>query len=207
MNEVIPWFLAVFRKQGKSEGFDSCNRLRNLTQIGLKSLIFQPDEFDEWHKKNLCQALYIISKPWVNSNWRFSLKTLILGQNPWIFVPCDLEILQMTLKNNRAPLLCYFKLCASFQSQWWIQTGVTVGKRQIWVKMADFLYRATLRFDRWPWKTIGHLVYATSSFVHRFKDIDEFKLELQFRNAKFGSKSTIFIAQWPWNLMDDLENQ
>ena len=29
-------------KQGKSEGFDSCDRPSNLTQIGLKSSIFQP---------------------------------------------------------------------------------------------------------------------------------------------------------------------
>ena len=28
------------------------------------------------------------------------------GQNQWFFVPCDLEIWRMTLKNNRAPLLC-----------------------------------------------------------------------------------------------------
>ena len=41
-------------------------------------------------------------------------------------------------KNNRAPLLCYFKLCASFRSHWWIQTGVTVRKRPIWVKFDDF---------------------------------------------------------------------
>ena len=33
-----------------------------------------------------------------------------------IFVLCDLRIWRMTLKNNRAPLLCYIKLCASFQS-------------------------------------------------------------------------------------------
>ena len=45
----------------------------------------------------------------------------------------------MTLKNNWAPLLCYFKLCASFHSHWWIQTGVTVRKRLIWVKIDDFL--------------------------------------------------------------------
>ena len=31
-----------------------------------------------------------------------------------------------------------------------------------------FLEAATLKFDRWPWKTIGHLFYATSSFVHHF---------------------------------------
>ena len=43
----------------------------------------------------------------------------------------------------------------------------------------------TLKFDVRPWKTIGHLFYATSSFVHRFKIIGEFKLELQSGNAQF----------------------
>ena len=32
----------VDKKQGKSEGFDSCDRPGNLTQIGFKSSIFQP---------------------------------------------------------------------------------------------------------------------------------------------------------------------
>ena len=36
------------------------------------------------------------------------------GKNQWFYVPCDLEIWQMSLKNIRAPLPCYFKLCASF---------------------------------------------------------------------------------------------
>ena len=40
--------------------------------------------------------------------------------------------------NNRAPLLCHFKLCASFRSHWWIQTGVRVRKRPIWVKFDAF---------------------------------------------------------------------
>ena len=60
-------------------------------------------------------------------------------------------------KNNRAPLLCYFKLCASFCNHWWSQTGVTVRKRQIWVKIDDFFSRVTLKFDGWPWKIVGHL--------------------------------------------------
>ena len=60
-------------------------------------------------------------------------------------------------KNNRAPLLCYFKLGASFRSHWWIQTGVTVQKRPIWVKIHHFFSRVTLKFDGWPWKTIVHL--------------------------------------------------
>ena len=64
----------------------------------------------------------------------------------------------------------------------------------------------TLKFDGWPWKTIGHLFYATSSFVHHFKAICEFKLELQSGNAQFGSKLAIFCPVWPWNLRDDLKN-
>ena len=56
------------------------------------------------------------------------------GSNSTIFRGGDLEIWRMTLKNNRAPLLCFFKLCAAFCTHWWIQTGVTVQKRPIWVK-------------------------------------------------------------------------
>ena len=111
----------------------------------------------------------------------------------------------MTLKIKRAPLLCYFKLCASFRSYRWFQTWVTVRKRPNWVKFDDFLSHVTWKFDGWPWKTIGHLFYATSSFVNHFVAICVFKLELQSGNDQSGSNSTIFRAVWPWNLTDDLE--
>ena len=82
-----------------------------------------------------------------------------------------------------------------------------VRKRPIWVKIGDALYRVTLKFDWWPWKMIGHLSFAVSSFVQHFIAIAEFKLELQSGNAHFGSNLTIFRAVWPWNLTDDLEKQ
>ena len=131
------------------------------------------------------------------------------GSKSAIYFPCDLQIwwIRMTLKNNRAPLLCCFKLYASFHNHRWLQTKVTVRKRSIRVKIRDFLSRMTLKFDKWPWKSIGHIFYATSNFMHHFVAIGEFKLELQSGNAQFGSKSTIFRAVWPWNLMDDLEKQ
>ena len=59
------------------------------------------------------------------------------GSKSEFFVPCDLEIWQMTLKNNRAHLLCCFKLCALFHSHQWFETGGTVQKRPIWVKIED----------------------------------------------------------------------
>ena len=142
----------------------------------------------------------------MNSNWSYSPETPNLGQIQRFLEPCDLEISRMTLKNNRAPLHCYFKLYASFLSHRWIQAGVTVWKRPIWVKINDFLSRVTLQFDVLPWKTIGHLFYATSSFVHHFLAIGDFKLELQSGKAQFGSNSTIFRAVWPWNLTMTLRN-
>ena len=99
----------------------------------------------------------------------------------------------MTSKNHRAPLLHHTKLCASFQTHWWIQTAVTVKKCSIWVKIGDFLSCVALKFDGWPWQTKGHLFYATSSFVNHFKAIGEFKLEWESGNAQFRSTSAIFV--------------
>ena len=155
----------------------------------------------------LLQTMCIISYPLVNSNWSYSPETPNLGQIRRFLEPCNLEIWRMTFKNNRAPLLCYSKLCASFRIHWCIQTWDTVRKRPIWVKFDDFFSRVTLKFDEWPWKTIGHLFNTTSSFVHHFVPIGEIKLELQSGNAQSGSNSTIFRAVWPWNLTDDLEKQ
>ena len=107
-----------------------------------------------------------------------------LDSNRRFFTPCDLEIWWMTPHNNGAPLLYYIKLCASFQIHQWIHTGVTVQKHSVRVKIDDFLSHVTLKFDGWPWKTIGHLFNDTASFLHHFITIDEFKLELQSESAQ-----------------------
>ena len=167
----------------------------------------------------------------MNWNWSCSPETLFRR----FLEHYDLEIWWITLKNNRAPLLSNIKLCASFHHHMWIQTGVTVQKRQSWV-----LTSVTLTFDLWPWPfawtsllslvitpvnfmmirwwehsqkgvTDGRMdgkyhslsclvaaknnrapLLSSSSFVQHFIAISEFKLELQSKNAKFGSKSTIF---------------
>ena len=80
------------------------------------------------------------------SNWSYSPETPNLGQIRQFLEPCDLEIWRMTLKNNRAPLLCFFQLCAWFHCHMWIQTGVRVRKRLSWV-----LTSVTLTFDLSPW--------------------------------------------------------
>ena len=169
-------------------------------------------KFDGWPHKIIGQFFYITSsfvyhlKPSMNSNWSYCPETHNSGQNRW-FLSRVTEIWRITLKNNRASLLCYIKLCTSFQTHWWIQTWVTVRKCSIRVKINDFFSRVTSKFYGWREKKIGCLFYATSSFKHHFVAIGEFKLALQSGNAQSGSNSTIFRAVWPWNSTDDLVKQ
>ena len=147
----------------------------------------------------------------MNSNWSYSPETPNLGQIRQFLELCDLEIWRMTLKNNRAPLQWPWKTTSSFGHHF-----VAIGdfKLELQSGNAQFGSKSTIFRAVWPWnltydleKTIGHLFYATSSSMHHFIAIGEFKLELQSRNAQFGSKSSIFLAVWPCNLTYDLEKQ
>ena len=174
-------------------------------------------KFDGWPRKIIGHLFYTTSN-FVHHFKSFGEFKLELqsgnsqfGSKLVIFVPCDLEIWWITLENNRAPLQYYIKLCASFQSHGWIQSGVTVWNAQFGSKSLIFLSCVTLKFHGWLWKTIGHLFCATLSFVHHFKAISELKLELQSGNAQFGWKSAIFLSHvtlkfdgWPWKTIDHL---
>ena len=50
------------------------------------------------------------------------------------------------MKNNRAPLLSYIKLCASSHRHMWIQTGATARKR-----LNGVMTSVTLTIDLWHW--------------------------------------------------------
>ena len=149
-------------KQGKSEGFDSCDRPSNLTQIGFKSSIFQPvgpwNLMDDPKKNNRAPVLcYFKLFASFRSHWWMQTgvtvpKTPNLGQIWHFFEPCDLEIWRMTFKNNRRPLLCYFKLCASFRTHWWIQTGVKSPETPNRGQMLCFLEPCDLEIWRMTFK-------------------------------------------------------
>ena len=92
-----------------------------------------------------------------------------LDKNQWVIVLSDLKIWQMTLKNSRAPILCYFKICASFHCHMWIKTGIIVQKRLDWV-----LTSITLTFDHWPWPFAGtsllSMVITPENFIMTLLD-------------------------------------
>ena len=85
------------------------------------------------------------------------------------------------------------------------------GNAQFGSKSAIFLSCATLKFDRWLRKTIGHLFYAPSSSMRHLIAISGFKLKLPSGNSQFGSISAIFLSHvtlkfegWPWKIIGHL---
>ena len=139
--------------QGKSEGFDSCDQPSNLSQIVFKSSIFGPYhlKFDGWPRQIVGYLFYPVSSFEHHFISIGKLKLESQSGNNWLgsifFALCDLEIWQMTSKNNRAPFLWYLKLCASFHSHQSIQSRDTVWKRAIWFKIGYFFAPC----DLWIW--------------------------------------------------------
>ena len=109
-----------------------------------------------------------------------------LGQNRRFFVPCDLEIRWMTLKNNRVPLLCHIKLYAAFHHHMYIQTGVTVRKLLSWV------LTWSCDLDLWPltltfvWTSLLSLVITPENFMM-----------IQWQEH-FEKGVTVGRLQWNW---------
>ena len=131
-------------------------------------------------------------------SWVVTSVTLTFDLWPWPFAWTSLLSLVITPENF-------------MMIRWWehSQKGVTDRRTDRQTdRRTDGRTDWTIHRAAWSQlKTIGHLFYATSSLVHHFVAIGEFKLELQSGNAQSGSKSTIFLAMWPWNLTDDLEKQ
>ena len=148
-------------------------------------------------KNNKAHLLYYIKLcAAFQSHWHIQIGVTVWKHS--IRVKIGDFLSQVTLKidvwpwKNRAPVLYYVKLCASFQLHWWSQSWVTASNQSSQVKIGDFSSRVTLKIEVWPWKTIGNLSYAASTFVHHFIVNGKFKLELQFGNAPFGPKLTLF---------------
>ena len=74
---------------------------------------------------------------------------------------------------------------------WWLQSALSSSSNQIQI---DFSAHVTLKFDRWPWQTIGNLLHAPRSYVCHFIAIHIFKLELSPRNPQIPSQIINFSA-------------
>ena len=146
-------------------------------------------KFDGWPRKTIWRLFY--------TTWSFehrlkaidefklksySPKMLNSGQNRLFVVQRDLEIWWMTLENNKEAFLNWTKLCASFQSHGSYRLEMLNSGQKRFFFLRDLeIWQMTLENDR-----ASPLCY---SFVHHFKAIGEFKLELQSGNSIFWSTS------------------
>ena len=156
----------------------------------------------------LHQALCIIPKPWVNSNWSYSPEALNLGQNRQFLSRVTLKFYGCPWKTIGHIFYSVLKLCASFHSHHGIQTGVTVWKRPMWVKIDVFLSRVTLKFDRWPWKNkrshlLGFFKLCVSFCSHWWIQIwvTVWKRPIWVQIVKVFNRVTLNVDGWPWKII------
>ena len=114
--------------------------------------------------------------------------------------PCDLQIWQMTFKNNREPLLLYFKLCAAFRSHWWIQTGVkspetpNLGQIQCSLEPCDLeIWRMTLKNN---WAPLLSIIKLYASFHHHMWI--QTGVTVRKRFSWVLTSVTLTFDHWPW---------
>ena len=129
----------------------------------------------------------------------------------WVVTLCDLDLFDLWPDDLFTAWTLLWSLVITpdnfMMIRWWehSQKGVTDRRTD---GQTDGQTENTICRAAWSQlQTIGLLFYVTSSFVHHFVAIGEFKLELQSGNAQSGSNSTIFKAVRPWNLTDDLAKQ
>ena len=139
------------------------------------------------------------------SNGRYSSETLNSDPNRQFLVPCDIEIWWMTLKNNRASLLCCFKLYVSFHSHGWIQSKFTGRKCSIWVKIGDLLSRVTLVFMRMTLRNNRAPLLCCFKLYASFHSYRWIKTKVTFRKRSIRVKIGDFLSRvilkfdwWPW---------
>ena len=99
------------------------------------------------------------------------------------------------LQNNRAPLLGFIKFVHYFKAIIEFKLELQSGNAQFRSKLAIFFIPVDIEFRRMILKTIGHLFYATSNFLHHFLAICELKLELRPGNTQKHN-----FYQWQWLL-------
>ena len=129
--------------------------------------------------------------------WKPSIRVKIV-----YFYVCDLEIWQMTSKTIGQLFHAYSSCVHHFINISAFDRELQPENTQFWSKSMIFFSRVTLKFGQWPWKTKGHLSHSTSSFVHHFIIICQFKLKLTVRkrvNWVLTSVTLTFAFDlWPW---------
>ena len=185
------------RKQGKSEGFDSCDRPSILTWNWIRIVDFLAHvtwKFDGRPRKTIGHLFCTISSfvQHFIAICQFKMKWQSSGNAQFGFLS------RVTFKFDGWPWKTkgyLFYATSSFvhhliaMCQFIIE--LQSGKAKFGSKSTIFLSRVTLIFDGWPWKTIGHLFYAASSFGHHY-------IAIRKRLIWVLTYVALTFDLWPW---------
>ena len=149
-----------------------------------------------YHLK-LCALIY--SHLWIPTG--VTVRKCLIGVKIVVLSACG-ALKFSTSKKKRAPIQCPSSFVHYFVAICEFKLVLQSGNAQFRSKSSIFWLT---RPDRWPWNTTGCIFNATSSFVHNFRAICEFKLRLESGNAQFRSKSSILWCVRSWNLTNDLK--
>ena len=151
----------------------------NQSQIGDILAVWPWNLTDDIEKQQgtspmLIEAMCVISLPSVDSNWSYRLETL--KSEPCLFI-CNCEGRLLYAPKSFVLHVTAIRVLKLLSSE----------NAEIRDKLAIFGF-VTLKFDRWPPKTIGNL---SSSYACHLIIICELKLELLSANAQIRAKSSI----------------
>ena len=135
-----------------------------LTQIGFKSLIYLACltlKFDGWPRKTIGHLFYTMYS--FVHHFKAIGEIKLELQSGHVQFRSQSVIFLSRVKDNKAPLLCHIKLCASSHHHMWIQTGFIFQKQLNWVlSFVTFM-------DTWPWPfawtSLLSMVITTKNFM------------------------------------------
>ena len=162
---------AMEKEQGKSEGLIAATGLVMLLKLDSNRRLFSPrdlkilwiisknDRATLLHHIQLCASFQ--THQLIHTGVTVRKRSIRVKMGAF-FVPCDLEIWWMTLINNRAPLLCCDKLCASFKDICEFKLDLPSGNTQFGSKSANFC-------PVWPWNLTDDLEKQQSTSPSNIK--------------------------------------
>ena len=100
----------------------------------------------------------------------------------------------------RAPLLCYFKLCASFRGHWWVQTGFTVREKSNLGQIRRILEPCDLEIWRMTLKNIRAPLLSNIKLYASFHHHMGFQTGVTVwkRLSWVLTSVTLTFDLWPW---------
>ena len=163
---MIRYWDSHIGQQGKSEEFDSCDRPSNPKLDSNRQFFHRCDHEIWWitSKNNRTLLLYYVKLCatfqihwWIQTGFTVQKRSIRVEIGDILSRVTFLEIWWVTLETIRHLFYTTPSFVHHFKAIGEVKPELQSGNAQVGSKLVIFLSRVTLKFDGWPWKTIGYL--------------------------------------------------